>query len=228
MPSYSYFPQTCEKQYIDRWQRTNKARASYEEIQFNGLTLRLERTVFSPDPLLTHSSLMLAQMLPNLKDKKMLDLGTGCGAIALSALAKPNPAASVVAVDIDSNALHYACLNAKANGFRSRQLDTKRSDLFNALGANKYDLITANLPILPSADGLSLYERLFSQYSDHLNPGGRMLMAYASFGDVKGVEGLMHDNKLAFTKSTTQKFGVGWHLYDIERTGIDLTALQPL
>jgi len=89
------------------------------------------------------------------KIKKILDIGTGSGAIALS-LAKSFPQADVIAIDINQEALLLAQENAKINGIRN--VTFLKSNLFENLKDQKFDIIVSNPPYIPQGmkDSLSL------------------------------------------------------------------------
>ena len=81
---------------------------------------------------------------------RMLDLGTGSGAIAL-ALTRSFPAASILAVDASADALSLARENAvaaAADGAVSFLL----SDWFEAIPTGAYDVIVSNPPYVEAAD----------------------------------------------------------------------------
>jgi len=84
------------------------------------------------------------------KDKKLriLDLGTGTGAIAL-AIASECRNAEVIAVDKSTAALAVARENAIRNNL---QVEFIESDWFSALGSQKFDLIASNPPYIPEQD----------------------------------------------------------------------------
>lgn len=89
------------------------------------------------------------QRVPEQAPARLLDLGTGSGAIAL-ALASERPRAQVTAVDASAPAL----LIAKRNGARLglERVRFLRSDWFSAVGDECFDLIVANPPYLAEDD----------------------------------------------------------------------------
>ena len=83
--------------------------------------------------------------------ERILDLGTGTGAIAL-ALAKHYPAAQVVAVDMSDDALALAAENAASLGLSERVTFVK-SRWFEALPASgRFDVVVSNPPYLAEAE----------------------------------------------------------------------------
>jgi methylase of polypeptide subunit release factors len=121
--------------------------------------------------------------------RSVLDVGTGCGTIALS-LAQKWPAADILGIDTNEEAITLANFNLDLNATHIK--DAKRvgfcySDLFAELNGRKYDLIVGDLPIRlkPSAgrmmEGIG-YETLslIGAAAEHLKPSGRLLVvAYA-------------------------------------------------
>ena len=79
---------------------------------------------------------------------RILDVGTGSGAIALTLLAAL-PQATAVATDVEVDALRLAGGNAANLGVRSR-VELVACDLASAFGRT-FDIVAANLPYVPSA-----------------------------------------------------------------------------
>jgi ribosomal protein L3 glutamine methyltransferase len=126
--------------------------------------------------------------------QRVLDLCTGSGCLAILA-ARAFPAAQVDAVDISPGALAVARKNL-ARYRLGRRVHLRRSDLFAALGAARYDLILTNPPYvsgaalaaLPAeyrheprvalaggADGLALVARILAAAPTHLEPDGLLI-----------------------------------------------------
>ena len=83
--------------------------------------------------------------------ERVLDLGTGCGAIAL-ALARMFPGARVTAADSSAEALSLAAENAKTTGLAER-VTLVESRWFEQLPAGAtYDVVVSNPPYLSSAE----------------------------------------------------------------------------
>ncbi len=129
-----------------------------------------------------------------LREADVLELGTGSGAIGVSA-AKAG-ARSVTVVDVSRRALVTAALNARLNGVRIRPL---RGDLFDPVAGERFDIVVSNPPYLPSdgipargarraweggEDGRAVLTRICARVGDHLRPGGTVLLVHSSINDV--------------------------------------------
>ncbi len=126
---------------------------------------------------------------------RVLDLGTGSGAILLTLLAEA-PQATGLGVDISPAALDVARANARALGLAGRA-DFALSDWFAGV-AGRFDLIVANPPYIaaaempalapetrewephlaltPGGDGLDACRAISAGVAAHLIPGGRVLV----------------------------------------------------
>ena len=163
------------------------------EREFFGLPFRVSPAVLIPRP---DTELIVELALDRLAPRaRLLDMGTGSGAIAV-AVAHTRPDAAVTALDVSMEALDIAQANAAANGARVRFL---RSDWYAALGEERFDLIASNPPYIASgdrhlsegdlrfeptgaltdhADGLSALRIIVDGACAHLEPGGWLLLEH--------------------------------------------------
>jgi ribosomal protein L3 glutamine methyltransferase len=118
---------------------------------FAGLELYVDERVLVPrSPI---AELVLKRFQPWVharRIRRILDVGTGSGAIAL-ACAKAFPKARVDAVDLSAAALQVACRNLRRLklGKRVRML---QSDYFDAVEGCRYDIIVSNPPYVGRAE----------------------------------------------------------------------------
>jgi release factor glutamine methyltransferase len=116
--------------------------------EFWSLSLKVTPEVLIPRPE-TELLLELAlERTPRDAGLRVLDLGTGSGALAI-AVALERPGSSVVAVDISIPALDVAQENARLHGARIR---FAQSDWFSALTGERFDLIVCNPPYVAGSD----------------------------------------------------------------------------
>lgn len=127
----------------------------------------------------------------NIRAKKILDLCTGSGAIAVS-LAKYLENIQITALDISRKALDVAIANAKNNHVQEK-ITFVESNLFQDLAQEKYDIIVSNPPYIRSEeiekldeevkrepkvaldggkDGLEFYRKIIDQGYQYLKYGG--------------------------------------------------------
>lgn len=118
------------------------------EAPFHELSLKVDCRALIPRPETEQLvELALGSLGENDQPYRILDLGTGSGAIAL-ALAFALPRASVWAVDRSSEALELAQENALRTGLQNR-VSFVQSSWFDSLEAGEgYDLIVSNPPYL--------------------------------------------------------------------------------
>ena len=159
---------------------------------FLGMQLKVDERVLIPRPETEELVDLILTENPK-KNLKVLDIGTGSGAIAL-ALAKNRPDWSVTATDISQDALELATENSKRQDLN---LSFIKSDCFSEI-SSKYDIIVSNPPYISRADevevglnvlhsephlalfadedGLAIYRRIAEDSKDYLNDGGKIYL----------------------------------------------------
>ena len=118
--------------------------------EFYGLEFSVSPAVLIPRPETELLVELALEHTPLQKPMRILDLGTGSGAIALT-LAKLRPQALVTAVDVAPDALTIAQQNATR--LEVRNIRFIESDWFQALNpGSQFDLIVANPPYIAAND----------------------------------------------------------------------------
>jgi release factor glutamine methyltransferase len=163
--------------------------------EFFGLPLAVSPAVLIPRP---DTELLVELALERLDGPaRVLDLGTGSGAIAL-AIAANRPGVQVTALDLSADALAVAEGNARSLGLRNVRF--ARSDWYAQLHeAAPFDLIVSNPPYIPAgdvhlaqgdlrfepqdaltdhADGLTAYRAIVAGMPAHLRAGGWLLLEH--------------------------------------------------
>lgn len=126
--------------------------------------------------------------------RSVLDIGTGSGCIAIAA-ALALPQARVDAADVSDDALEVARINIEKHRLGER-VRAVRSDVYDGLGNERYDIILTNPPYvgreemadLPEEyrrepelglfggdDGLDIVRRILAGAAAHLHPGGILI-----------------------------------------------------
>lgn len=119
--------------------------------EFYGLDLFVNPHVLIPRPeteTLVELALSGAPVIAESRELVIADVGTGCGAIAVS-LAVNLPTARVYALDVSKQALEVAACNAKTHNVSDRVI-LRMGNLLEQV-PEPVDLIVANLPYIPSA-----------------------------------------------------------------------------
>lgn len=162
-------------------------------VRAAGFDLVVRPTVFHPRFFLTSEFFAAFVGRLDLRSKRVADVGTGSGIIALAAARAG--ASHVVAVDINPNAALAAADNARGNGLGGRVVAVC-SNLLAALEPRpQFDVILSNPPYFPG-EPIDLADRawnagpgyrdiapLFEQARERLAPGGAMYLLISSDSD---------------------------------------------
>lgn len=103
------------------------------------------------------SAELLAHMTLRKPVDSALDLGCGCGVLAILVA---DHARTVIATDINPRALEFTAMNAHLNGFTNIQ--TKQGSYFEPVRGQRFDLILANMPYVISPQNRYLYRDMVS------------------------------------------------------------------
>ncbi len=139
--------------------------------EFWSLELAVSPAVLIPRP---ETELLVERALAVLATTTgaVVDLGTGCGAIAL-ALASERPGWRVLATDISEAALAVARANAAALGLG--RVEFRAGRWFEPLNAERFDLIVSNPPYVAAGDPVLTRSGLQYEPSLALTPGADAL-----------------------------------------------------
>ena len=160
----------------------------YED--FHGLRFQVDERVLIPRPETEELVDLILEENPS-KELKVLDIGTGSGAISVS-LKKSRPLWQVTASDLSADALVLAKENAKLN---QADISFVQSDVFEDISGN-FDIIVSNPPyisendkdevgvnvltsepnmaLFADEDGLAIYRRIVEGAAEHLIPQGKI------------------------------------------------------
>jgi release factor glutamine methyltransferase len=168
--------------------------------EFWGLPLAVSAAVLIPRPETEAVVEIALSRLPADREARVLDLGTGCGAIAL-AIAHERPRAQLLATDVSLAALAVARDNAQRLGIANVEFlqsdwyadvpQTWRGGLFDVIASNP-PYIVAGDPHLadgdlrhepagalsPGGDGLAAFRRIVDGARERLAPGGTLVVEH--------------------------------------------------
>lgn len=211
MDLYLQFERPLSPDEVDRFREACRRRAGGEPVayirgrrEFMALDLLVTPAVMIPRPeteVLVEAALRaLAEIAPEERPAgagpRVLDVGTGSGAIAV-AVAAGRIDCRVLATDVSAEALEVARLNVQRLEMQDR-VELRQADLVDGVG-EEFDVVLANLPYIdpewPDAvtaevaasepglalyagrDGLDLFRRLLPELP-RLAPNGRALLEF--------------------------------------------------
>lgn len=194
--------------------------------EFMKMNFYVNKDVLIPRPdteILVEEVIQIAKQI---HAKKILDLCTGSGAIAIS-LAKYIQDSQITATDISSKALDVAEKNAKKNGVEN-QIAFLLSDLWEEIPKEKYDIIVANPPYIKKEiiktldeevqkeplmaldggwDGLDFYRKILHQAHEYLKYGGYLCLEIGYDQKIDVIELIEQEEKYINTYGKKDLYG---------------------
>jgi release factor glutamine methyltransferase len=195
------------------------------EREFYGLNFKVTPATLIPRPETELLVELALQQIPQQGAYRVLDMGTGSGAIALS-IAQERPKAKVVAVDASEAALEVAQLNVQQ--FNLNNVKLIHSDWFAALQGECFDVIVSNPPYIASgdahltqgdlrfepctalasgADGLEDIRRICAHAKSHLNAQGWLLLEHG-YNQSESVRALLRQSGFSDVFSAQDLAGI--------------------
>jgi ribosomal protein L3 glutamine methyltransferase len=163
---------------------------------FAGHPIRVTRDVLVPrSPIAELCAAGFAPWVDPRRVRRVVDIGTGSGCIAIAA-AHALPRARIDATDVSDAALAVARGNVRRHGL-GRRVRVRRADVYEGLGAQRYDIVVSNPPYVSAAGmrrlprehraepatslraahaGLAIVERLVAGAHRHLTCGGILVV----------------------------------------------------
>ena len=228
-----------EKQYLEEIKILKKG-VPIEHIthqkEFMKMSFFVDKNVLIPrqdTEILVEEVIKIAKKI---NARKVLDLCTGSGAIAVS-LAKYLPQAEITAIDISNDALKIAKKNAISNNVQN-QITFISSDMFTNLGEEKFDIIVSNPPYIKTnviknldiqvqsepyialdggKDGLDFYKKIINESYQYLKYSGYLCLEIGFDQKIDVIE--LIENTERFTGTYSKK-----DLFDNDR--IIITRLK--
>lgn len=181
--------------YINKLKKGTPLQHITHQQEFMKMNFYVDNNVLIPRPDTENLVEEVIEIAKKTNAKKILDICTGSGAIAIS-LAKYLEKSEIIAVDISGKALKVAKHNAKKNEVEN-QITFVESDLFEKLPKEKYDIIVSNPPYIKKEviktldkevkqepeialdggeDGLDFYRKIIKEGYDYLKFKGYLCL----------------------------------------------------
>ncbi len=186
--------------------------SSSRNYRYKGMTFLVRPGVFHPGIFFSTKFLLNYLLSFPLKDKTILEIGTGSGFISLNAADK---GAFVTATDISAIAIENSLINAKQ---LSQTIRIIHSDLFENLPQQSFDYIVINPPYFKKnpakeadyawycGENGEYFSRLFSNLSDYIHTNSIVLMVLSDECDLKMIKDMALENKFSFNKVKQKRF----------------------
>jgi len=173
-----------------------------KNFHYNNLIIELHPEVYEP----AEDTFLLLESIQIKPGNKVLEIGTGCGLIALQCASL---GANVVCTDINPYAIALTKRNyIKNKSFIKGGFEIRKSDLFSKIKDDeKFDIIIFNPPYLPTKknelvggfgwfdiatnggiDGLSLTKKFIESIKKYLNDNGKAYFVFSSLSNRKKID----------------------------------------
>ena len=168
-------------------------------FHYNGLTIELHPEVYEP----AEDTFQLLEALKVKTDDTILEIGTGCGLVALDCARQ---GAHVVCTDLNFYAVALTKRNIQWNKKKlTGHIEVRHGDLFSVLQQNeRFTMVIFNPPYLPTKsyervggtgwfdlatdgghDGLSITKRFLEELPKHIEKNGCAYLVFSSLSDQK-------------------------------------------
>jgi release factor glutamine methyltransferase len=197
--------------FVERRRKGEPVQYILREVEFFGITLAVIPRVLIPRPETEHLVEKVIELSRLFARPRILDVGTGSGAIAIAVAHDTSSRAAITAIDFSKAALRIARFNAVRTGFAHR-IRFLHGDLLAPLAGEQFDIVVSNPPYVPNSDhasmavevrefepalalfagddGLDIYRRLIPAAHAALVPGGFIALEIG-YGQARAVEGLL-------------------------------------
>lgn len=218
-----------EEEYFKNVEKVGKGKPIQHithQQEFMKMNFYVNKNVLIPRPdteILVEEVIQIAQRI---KAKKILDLCTGSGAIAIS-LAKYVIDSQITATDISEKALEVAELNARKNGV-DKKIAFLSSNLWEEIPKEKYDIIVSNPPYIKREviktldeevqqepnmaldggwDGLDFYRKIIHQAYEFLKYEGYLCLEIGYDQKIDVIELIEQEEKYVDTYGKKDLYG---------------------
>lgn len=159
-----------------------------KQVFFEKYVFEVCADVYEP----AEDSFFFARNLVSDRDDCVLDMGTGCGILAIVAAGYGS---NVVAVDVNPFAVHCALANARRNGVSDR-ISVIRGDLLRSVAeTRKFDLILFNSPYVS-------VNRESDSWLEYAWAAGASRKQVVDQFIVQAIKHLKHDGQILLLQST--------------------------
>jgi len=183
------------------------------EVTLNGVKLIIRKGVFSP----TNSTKLVLDNIPNMKNKVVLDVGSGSGVLGIYCAL--SGAKKIVSVDNDEKVVQNTKENVDRNDCKNI-FSVIKSDLFENV-SGKFDFIFGNLPTSNRSWNLEgttqdLMKTFIVECPKYLKKNGRVYFTWNSNENVDEIKDFLSNSKFNFKITDERVSGRTWYLFELK------------